>query len=305
MAIDTALVTYDVELEKNRELIRKTIAPQLKQDEFELFMEVCRTVRLNPVIKQIYALSTYDSQTSSNKMSIQTSIDGLRLLAERSGDYAGQIGPEWCGKDGMWKDVWVEDAPPVAARVGVIRKSFQQPLYSVAKFSTYAKRKKGGELMHMWALMPDHMLAKCAESLALRRAFPHETCGLYTREEMGQAMAEDTIEGEITNIREENPTQQAAEKPKEQAKASKPAENTRPVDRQPLQPVPTEKISSNPVVRNLRSRAVQGKLVSNLAEWMGFKLHALGEEVKDVDLTGEQIDILKKEIEKQPVAAGK
>src|SRR6185436_19844055 len=74
-----------------------------------------------------------------------------------------------------------------AARVGVLRSDFAEPLWGVARFDSYAQRTRAGELTRFWRAMPDIMLAKAAESLALRKAFPLELAGLYSDEDMSQA----------------------------------------------------------------------------------------------------------------------
>lgn len=148
---------------------------QASQGDLKVFFHQSQRTGLDPFARQIYMINR------GGKFTIQTSIDGFRIVAQRSGNYGGQTPAEWCGEDGVWKDVWLDKKPPLAARIGVYYKDTPNPTYAVAKWDSYAQTSP------IWTKMPDLMLAKCAEALALRKAFPNDLSGLYTNDEMNQA----------------------------------------------------------------------------------------------------------------------
>lgn len=159
------------------ELLKSSLAPgsNATDGELALYAEVCRRTGLDPFRKQIYAIRR------QGRLTHQVAIDGLRAIAVRSGQYEGQTPPQWCGTDGVWRDVWLDKTPPAAARVGVYRKGCREPFCGVARFAAYTQ---GNE---MWNRMGDNQIAKCAEALAIRKGFPEDTSGLYVHEEMQQA----------------------------------------------------------------------------------------------------------------------
>lgn len=168
------------------ELIKDTIAKGATDEELRHFVAVCERLGLDPFAKQIYLVKRYDNKLGRNVATPQVSIDGFRVVAERTGQYRGQTAPEWCGYDGVWRDVWLDDEPPQAARVGIWRENNREPLFRPARLSSFVQM-YNGHPAPLWRTMPEVMLLKCAEAQALRAAFPNHLGGIYTTDEMGQA----------------------------------------------------------------------------------------------------------------------
>jgi len=152
------------------ELIKKMVAKDCTNDELELFLYTCKRTGLDPLARQIYAVKI------GGKMSIQTGIDGYRLIADRTGKLAGISDPHNVdAESGLY---------PTTASV-TVKKLLSNG--TVADFTATARWTEYNAGTSMWKKMPYLMLGKCAEALALRKAFPADLSGVYTTEEMAQA----------------------------------------------------------------------------------------------------------------------
>lgn len=155
--------------DKEKEVLRKTLLAPFSVADQAVFINFCERAGLDPFRKQVYA------QERQGKLVTVTSIDGLRAIAQRSGEYRGQTPPMWMNGKQEWSEVWLHSREnPLACKVGIMRDGFDQPLYAVVSMAEH-----GGN-GPMWKKMPAHMLSIRAESLALRKAFPNETSGVLT-----------------------------------------------------------------------------------------------------------------------------
>lgn len=174
------------------------------------FLHICQMRDLDPFLREAYLIvhgkieQRGGQWVDKRKYTLVVGIDGFRKRGEDTGEYAGQVGPEWCGEDMVWKQGWNPKwGNPVAARVGIMRKGHDVPTYGVAMFEEfvamvpeyegpYNNRRKTGNMIpnDMWTKMPANQIAKCAEAQGFRKAFPRQMSGMYEPAEMERAQAE-------------------------------------------------------------------------------------------------------------------
>jgi phage recombination protein Bet len=162
----------------------------------QVFLHVCQRKGLDPFARQIHMIGRAERaqvdgqwQTVGTKWTIQTGIDGFRLIADRADrrDHTRRTYGDmlWYDREGNPRPVWTARTPPAAAVCVIVRDGQQYP--GVASYDEYVQTKHNGDPNSMWARMPSNQLMKCAEALALRRAYPEDLSGIYTDDEMGQA----------------------------------------------------------------------------------------------------------------------
>ena len=192
------LMKYDNITPEQVDLIKSQIAVGATDDELRLFLYVADKSGLDPLTKQIYFIKR------GGRMTIQTAIDGFRAIADRTGQYSSSDEP-------IFEE---EGNKPVKATVtvGKIVQGVVGKFTATARWSEYYPEK--GQTF-MWDKMPHTMLGKCAEALALRKAFPAQLSGLYTGDEMDQA-GKDGIPNQTTVVNPKGGSKQLEESLKEE-----------------------------------------------------------------------------------------
>jgi len=209
--------------ERELAAIRSEFCPGFTDDQFEVALAFCKVRNLLPgkhVVFQKRVSKEWDESANAKvpvtKIIFITTIDASRLIAQRTGKYAGQAPEEYIylseeGTPSVVSTIPLPQLPlkpgtsalprePWAVRTNVFHKDFPQPVTSVARFDAYAstyKSANGPVLNEMWARRGPEQLAKCSEMLSLRKAFPEELGSLYIAEEF-KVEAEETPTTPVT-----------------------------------------------------------------------------------------------------------
>jgi len=177
--METALTTLDYNDNKVLQTIQETIAVEATPPELQMFIQFCQSTGLNPLKKEVWFIKTKgytrkDGSKVDGKVQIMTGINGFYSIANNHPQYDGMEEVEF-GENEKGEIIW--------AKAKVWRKDRRFPSVGVADWAEFfpGTTEKGNSL---WETKPRVMLAKVAESIALRKAFPQELNGMYTAEEM-------------------------------------------------------------------------------------------------------------------------
>ncbi|CAD1792725.1 recombinase [Xanthomonas arboricola] len=201
-----------------RTALKTSLYPGATDESVDMVLAYCRAGALDPMTKPVHIVPMWvPEKKQGNRLIspagmrdvIMPGIELYRTKAHRTGEYAGQdeatfgptieetLGgvrvryPEWCS-------------------VAVYRLVAGSPVRYSAKaywLESYATQKRDSDAPNaMWKKRPFGQLEKCAEALALRKAFPEAVGAQPTAEEMEGRV----LEGEATSVRQEQAPKQIA-----------------------------------------------------------------------------------------------
>lgn len=173
-------------------LLKDTVCKGATDNELQLFLHVCIKTGLDPFMKQIYSIRRRSKDKFGNwieSQTIQTSIDGFRLIAERTKKYSPGKECTYC---------YDEKNNLISATSYIKKMTIDGTWHDVSATCFLSEYKPSNA--SFWDRMPHVMLAKCAETAALRKAFPAEMSGVYSDDEMAQAKNSEEIKIEDVKI---------------------------------------------------------------------------------------------------------
>lgn len=187
-----------------KNIYMNTFLKGLTEDEAIVAYRLAKRKNLDIEARQIFFVPYTDKQGRRTVVN-QTSIDGFRLIASKTGKYGGSVTPKLTIKTRSGEKMVIphEEYDPsetdhiISGTISVINIDFPQPQTATALYDSYCK-KYNGNPSGLWATMPDVMILKCAEALALRKAFPQDLSGIYTSDEMDQAKNDNSLQDVAT-----------------------------------------------------------------------------------------------------------
>lgn len=162
--------TIDYSDDKTVAVLKQTVAKGATDSEFAMFAEFCKSTKLNPFKKEIWFIKT------AQGVQMMTGVNGFYEIANRHPQF-----------DGIEIETVEDGAKLIKCIAKVYRKDRSRPMTAEAYFSEYNKN------FGNWKTMPRVMLSKCAECMALRKAFPQELNGLYSVEEMPREFSQPVL----------------------------------------------------------------------------------------------------------------
>jgi phage recombination protein Bet len=214
------LVTAE-QAEAIRTALKTSLYPGATDESVDMVLAYCRAGGLDPMTKPVHVVPMWVPEKKQGNRVISPAgmrdvimpgIELYRTKAHRTGEYAGQdeatFGPtieEVLGGVSVRYPEWCS--------VAVYRLVNGNPVRYSAKaywLESYATQKRDSDAPNaMWKKRPFGQLEKCAEALALRKAFPEAVGAQPTAEEMEGRV----IDGEATPVRQEPQQQISRELP--------------------------------------------------------------------------------------------
>lgn len=175
------------------DLIKRLYAKDANEDEFELFMQICKSSRLDPFKKEIYCLIFSKDNPQKRQMVIITGIDGYRSTAARDHkDFGGADAAVFTWFDPPQKTPAGKLIPESATVT--VKDTKGGRTTATVWWEELVPRDLKEPKADFWNRMPKNQLEKCGEAKAIRKRFPGRG-NMFIREEMDQAMQDLTPEG--------------------------------------------------------------------------------------------------------------